>query len=144
MSEKNVSRRGFIKKGTLGVAASALIPSFLSSGSAFAAQKGDKTTPMFCYQCEQTFKGKGCTHKGICGKKPEIAALQDLLVHALKGLSVAADAGRRVGVTDAKTDRFVCMALFATLTNVDFDPDRFEDLLVESVELRESMIKRER
>ncbi len=142
MSEKHVSRRGFIKKGTLGVAASALLPSLLKSGPAFAVEKGDKETPMFCYQCEQTFKGKGCTRVGICGKKPDVAALQDLLVHTLKGLSVAADAGRKVGVIDADIDRFVCMALFSTLTNVDFDPNRFEDLLVESVALRDQMIKR--
>jgi hydroxylamine reductase len=141
MSEKNVSRRSFIKKGTLGVAASALLPTLLRSGPAFAAEKGGKETPMFCYQCEQTFKGTGCTRVGICGKKPDVAALQDLLIHTLKGLSVAADAGRKVGVLDADVDRFVCMALFSTLTNVDFDPDRFEDLIVASVGLRDTMIK---
>ena len=70
-----------------------------------------------------------------------VAALQDLLIHTLKGLSVAADAGRKVGVLDADVDRFVCMALFSTLTNVDFDPDRFEDLIVASVGFRDTMIK---
>ena len=55
---------------------------------------------MFCYQCEQTAKGEGCTVQGVCGKNPEVAALQDLLVYALIGLSQVAVAGRQVGVSD--------------------------------------------
>ncbi len=53
---------------------------------------------MFCYQCEQTAKGEGCTKVGVCGKEPEVAALQDLLIYALKGLSLYAVEGRKVGV----------------------------------------------
>ena len=59
---------------------------------------------MFCYQCEQTAKGEGCTKGGVCGKKPEVAALQDLLVYALKGLSLYAVEGRKVGINDAKVN----------------------------------------
>jgi len=53
---------------------------------------------MFCYQCEQTAKGTGCTVLGVCGKQPEVAALQDLLLYTLMGLSQVAVAGRKVGV----------------------------------------------
>jgi hydroxylamine reductase len=71
---------------------------------------------MFCYQCEQTAKGEGCTIQGVCGKNPEVAALQDLLVHALVGLSQAAAEGRKVGVVDKTVDVFTLQATFATLT----------------------------
>ena len=141
MTERNVSRRNFLKKSTYGVAASALLPSILAANKTYAAKPG-KTNKMFCYQCEQTFQGKGCTGTGICGKKPEVAALQDLLIHSLKGLSVVATAGRKAGIMDIETDRFICEALFSTLTNVEFDPDRFDDLLYESVQHRDAMIKK--
>ena len=92
---------------------------------------------MFCFQCEQTSKGEGCTKIGVCGKKPEVAALQDLLVYALKGLSQYAVEGRKVGISDPEVDRFTSKALFSTLTNVDFDPARFVELINETVKHRE-------
>ena len=141
MKEKSVSRRNFIKTSAMGVAASTLIPSMLSAKNAFASTKKRKPA-MFCYQCEQTFKGKGCTKLGVCGKTPQVAALQDLLIYTLKGLSIAAVAGRKVNISDPETNQFTCMAMFSTLTNVEFDPYRFEDLLQESVSLRDKMIKR--
>lgn len=140
MKKKSVSRRNFIKKSTMGLAASALLPSILSANNAFAAK--DKKNRMFCYQCEQTMGGKGCTRIGVCGKTPDIAALQDFLIHTLKGLSIAAVAGRKVNISDPASNHFTCMAMFSTLTNVEFDPYRFEDLLQESVALRDKMIKR--
>lgn len=94
---------------------------------------------MFCYQCEQTAKGEGCTKIGVCGKEPEVAALQDLLVYALKGLAQYAVEGRKVGVNDRNINVFTCKAAFSTLTNVDFDPDRFVDLISRTVELREQL-----
>jgi hydroxylamine reductase len=94
---------------------------------------------MFCYQCEQAANGKGCTKIGICGKDPEVSALQDLLIHSLKGLSLFALEGRKVGVVDTEVNIFITKALFSTLTNVDFDPKRFEKLIQKSVELRESL-----
>jgi hydroxylamine reductase len=94
---------------------------------------------MFCYQCEQTSKGEGCTKLGVCGKKPDVAALQDLLIYAVKGLSQVAVAGRRAGVVDAAVDRFACKAIFSTLTNVDFDPDRFVTLINDTVRHREAL-----
>ena len=94
---------------------------------------------MFCFQCEQTAKGEGCTRGGVCGKKPEVAALQDLLIYAVKGLSQVALAGRKAGITDGEIDRFACEAVFSTLTNVDFDPERFEGLIHRCVTYRESL-----
>lgn len=94
---------------------------------------------MFCYQCEQTAKGEGCTKIGVCGKQPEVAALQDLLIHVLKGLSLYAVEGRKVGVNDNDINWFTCEATFSTLTNVDFDPERFLLLINRTVELRDSL-----
>ncbi|MGC9977141.1 MAG: hydroxylamine reductase, partial [Syntrophales bacterium] len=95
---------------------------------------------MFCYQCEQTAKGVACTKAGVCGKPADVAALQDLLSFSLVGLSVAAVEGRRVGVIDHDIDKFICEALFSTLTNVDFDPDRFASLIRQCAEYRDALL----
>jgi len=94
---------------------------------------------MFCYQCEQTAKGEGCTVQGVCGKLPEVAALQDLLVYALRGLSLVAVEGRKVGLSERAVNVFTCEATFSTLTNVDFDPERLITLIKRTVELREDL-----
>ena len=94
---------------------------------------------MFCYQCEQTAKGEGCTVLGVCGKDSKVATLQDLLIYALQGLSQVAVAGRKVGVSDRDVNVFTCEASFSTLTNVDFDPQRFVTLINQCVELREKL-----
>ena len=94
---------------------------------------------MFCYQCEQTAKGQGCEKIGVCGKTPEVAALQDLLVHALKGLSLVAMEARKNNINDEPVNRFTVQALFSTLTNVDFDSDRFEPLIRQCVQLRDEL-----
>ena len=91
---------------------------------------------MFCNQCEQTGKD-GCTKIGVCGKKPEVAALQDLLTYAVRGLSHFAVAGRAVGVNDADINQFSSKALFSTLTNVNFDPTSLETLIREAADKRE-------
>jgi hydroxylamine reductase len=92
---------------------------------------------MFCYQCEQTAKGVGCTIQGVCGKNPEVAALQDLLIYTLQGLSQAAVAARAVGINNREVNVFTCKAAFSTLTNVDFDPERFVKLIQEGVKWRD-------
>ena len=97
---------------------------------------------MFCYQCEQTAKGEGCTVAGVCGKQPDVAALQDLLLYALKGLSLVAVEGRKVGVTDPDVNLFTCEGIFATLTNVNFDPERFQSFINRCVELRDGLKER--
>jgi hydroxylamine reductase len=94
---------------------------------------------MFCFQCEQTAKGEGCTKIGVCGKQPEVAALQDLLIYAVKGLSQVALEARNVGIKDAAIDHFTCEAIFSTLTNVDFDPDRFVKLVHQAVKYRDEL-----
>ncbi|OPL19484.1 MAG: hydroxylamine reductase [Candidatus Aegiribacteria sp. MLS_C] len=76
---------------------------------------------MFCYQCEQTARGTGCDRFGVCGKDPETAAMQDLLVHVSKGISMWADRLGRMGIRDREADKFVIEALFTTVTNVNFD-----------------------
>jgi hydroxylamine reductase len=84
---------------------------------------------MFCFQCEQTRDGKGCETVGVCGKTPEVAALQDLLVHMNKGISQYASRLAAMGVHDPDIDIFVLKAMFATLTNVNFDEARFVEYL---------------
>lgn len=97
---------------------------------------------MFCFQCEQTAKGEGCTKIGVCGKQPDVAELQDLLVYAVKGLSLVADEARRHGISDMEVNRFTAKTLFSTLTNVDFDPERFVEWIHQCVEYREALKKK--
>jgi hydroxylamine reductase len=92
---------------------------------------------MFCYQCEQAAKGVACTVQGVCGKNPEVAALQDLLIYTLQGLSQAAVAARAVGINNREVNVFTVKAAFSTLTNVDFDPARFVKLIQEGVKWRD-------
>lgn len=99
---------------------------------------------MFCYQCEQTAKGEACTKGGVCGKPHDVASLQDLLIHALIGLSTAAtEAGKR-GIVDRETDVFTVKALFSTLTNVNFDAARITDLIGQAVRRRDGLADRVR
>ena len=95
---------------------------------------------MFCYQCEQASKGTGCTTKGVCGKEPETAALQDLLVHSLKGISMAAHMARELGASDPEINRFTLEALFTTVTNVNFDTARLSAMLARADALGDKAI----
>ena len=94
---------------------------------------------MFCYQCEQTAAGTGCTKIGVCGKQPDVAALQDLLVYVQKGLAQVALVAREKGVYDQKLGHFMGKAVFSTLTNVDFDPARLVALCKETVAKRDAL-----
>ena len=94
---------------------------------------------MFCFQCEQTAKGKGCDAMGVCGKTPEVATLQDLLVHAAKGIAIYGQMAREIGVKDKDTDLFLVEALFTTVTNVDFDPERIQKTLLRGFEIKEKI-----
>ena len=94
---------------------------------------------MFCNQCEQVSRYGGCLITGNCGKKPDVSALQDLLVYGLQGLSLYAVEGRRFGVRDAEVDEFAVSALFSTLTNVNFDPGRFAESVSRVPELRKKL-----
>lgn len=85
---------------------------------------------MFCYQCEQTSQMTGCSSFGVCGKDPETAALQDLLVHALKNcISTYAHAAGQLGERNSEVDAFALEALFTTVTNVNFDTKRMQTML---------------
>ncbi|MDR7856862.1 hydroxylamine reductase [Tissierella sp.] len=95
---------------------------------------------MFCYQCEQTMGGKGCTKSGVCGKTPEIANLQDLLIYQLKGISCYAKPLIEKGeIIDKEIVKFVENGLFTTLTNVNFDVDVHVRLLQESQRIKEAL-----
>ncbi|MBX9693679.1 MAG: hydroxylamine reductase, partial [Cyanobacteria bacterium] len=76
---------------------------------------------MFCYQCEQTSQGVGCTTMGICGKTPEVAVLQDVMVYITKGISQYANRARKLSSSNFEIDAKILEALFMTLTNVNFD-----------------------
>jgi hydroxylamine reductase len=92
---------------------------------------------MFCYQCEQTSQGQGCQTIGVCGKDENTATLQDLLIHALKGVSQYAHRALLLGAADAEIDAFTIKAIFATLTNVNFDEDRVADLVYQAAAMRD-------
>ena len=95
---------------------------------------------MFCYQCEQTAGGKGCTKQGVCGKTAEVANLQDLLLYQLKGISVYAKALMDAGENpEPRVVRFVENCLFTTLTNVNFDAAVHVDLLKQSQKIKEEL-----
>jgi hydroxylamine reductase len=92
---------------------------------------------MFCHQCEQAAKGIGCDVSGVCGKKPDVAALQDNLLYGLKGVAFFANKARNLGAKDQAVDLFIIEGLFATVTNVDFDPARLETLIKQCGEMKE-------
>jgi len=96
---------------------------------------------MFCYQCEETVKGTGCTVKGVCGKDEEVAAYQDVLVYLCRGISVANLAAMENGKGHPDAGLFIADALFATLTNVNFDKGRFAAMIGRAVAIRDALPK---
>jgi hydroxylamine reductase len=92
---------------------------------------------MFCYQCEQTSKGTGCTDFAVCGKDEQSATLQDLLVHAAKGIAQYHHRARRLGAKDPAIDRFLLEALFVTVTNVNFDAVAIEEVIRKAALMRD-------
>ena len=95
---------------------------------------------MFCYQCEQTANGKGCTRLGVCGKTPEIANLQDLLIYQIKGISCYGKVLSELGHPIEKSViSFIESVLFTTLTNVNFDAEVHVQLLQESQKIKDSL-----
>jgi len=85
---------------------------------------------MFCYQCEQTAGGSGCTKVGVCGKNPDIQSLQDILLFGLKGIAAYAYHARQLGAQDEAVDSFMHEALFKTVTNVSFDLEQYLELVL--------------
>ena len=85
---------------------------------------------MFCYQCEQTAGGTGCTKLGMCGKNEDIQSLQDTLLYGLKGIAAYAYHARELGALDPEVDAFMHEALFKTVTNVSFDLNQYLELVL--------------
>ena len=103
----------------------------------------DLEYPMFCYQCEQTAGGKGCTKIGVCGKTPEIANLQDLLLFQCKGISCYANEILKKDVNvDKSIVSFIENSLFTTLTNVNFDADVHVEMLRRSQAIKDDLRKK--
>ncbi len=96
---------------------------------------------MFCYQCSQTAGGTGCTIKGVCGKEPTVARLQDNLLFAIKGISAYLYHARELGYSDPEVDAFIERGFFSTLTNVNFDPQEFLRLAVQAGEMNIKTMK---
>ena len=96
---------------------------------------------MFCYQCEQTSKGTGCTIAGVCGKTADVANLQDLLVYKLRELSQLVLQAQKAGLRDEKINVFTAEALFVTLTNVNFDPEAIAAYIRKTAKLHEQLHK---
>lgn len=94
---------------------------------------------MFCYQCQETAKGTGCTVRGVCGKTPDVANLQDLLLFVLKGIAHYRVQLRALNAVDHTADRFILDGLFMTITNANFDKQRFIDKIKAAIELREQL-----
>lgn len=94
---------------------------------------------MFCNQCEETVKGTGCTVKGVCGKEEEIAVYQDLLAYLCKGISIRNLAAMKSGKENPDAGLFIADALFATLTNVNFDKARFHEMINIAITLRDAL-----
>ncbi len=92
---------------------------------------------MFCHQCEQAHQGTGCTKIGVCGKQPDVAALQDNLLYGLRGLACYANEAENLGAKDPAIDIFMCEGLFATVTNVDFDPAHLTKVIHKCAQMKD-------
>ena len=92
---------------------------------------------MFCYQCQEASKGTGCTLVGVCGKTPKVSGLQDLLIYQLKGISQFSTRLRALNIEMPEVNKFVTDSLFMTITNANFDYNRFVNKIIEGFELRD-------
>lgn len=96
---------------------------------------------MFCFQCQETAKGTGCTLAGVCGKKEDVAQMQDVLIYIMKGLSVYATEGRKKGIENEEVNKFIFDGLFMTITNANFHKQRFYDKIAAGINLRQGFAK---
>lgn len=97
---------------------------------------------MFCYQCQEAAGNEGCTVKGVCGKEPETANLQDLLIWLLKGISYYGERAKEEGIRDEETRLFITESLFSTITNANFDDEWFKERIGRALEVRENIRKK--
>lgn len=96
---------------------------------------------MFCYQCEETLNGSGCTRNGICGKKGEVADLQDDLIYVLKNIAFYSSKARSYGIKVQESGDFILDGLFATITNTNFSSDNIGELITEGLKLAKDIKK---
>ncbi|MDG6228638.1 MAG: hydroxylamine reductase [Candidatus Thermoplasmatota archaeon] len=96
---------------------------------------------MYCYQCQETAKGIGCTSIGVCGKKSDVAELQDLYIYLLKGLSTVNLQKKKQGLSTREVDEFITCGLFSTITNVNFDANYFLAEIDKAIQFRETVNK---
>ncbi len=96
---------------------------------------------MFCYQCQETAKGTGCTIAGVCGKTEDVANMQDLLVYVTKGISILANIAREKGIENEEVNKFVFDAMFITITNANFDRVAIIKKIKQGFEVRDLMKK---
>lgn len=94
---------------------------------------------MFCFQCQEAAKGSGCEVKGVCGKTPEVAGLQDLLIYQIKGLSHYTTALRALNIENEAANAFITDSLFMTITNANFDYERFVNRIRDGFKLRSKL-----
>jgi len=94
---------------------------------------------MFCYQCQETAKGIGCTKRGVCGKSDDLANIQDLLIYVLKGISIFSVPARKLGIENEKINQFIFNSLFMTITNANWDKTIFMEKIKEGIKLREEI-----
>jgi hydroxylamine reductase len=94
---------------------------------------------MFCFQCQETAKNTGCTVRGVCGKPEETADLQDLLIYLCKGISVYGEKLKEKGIVNNDAGRFICEALFTTITNVAWDNDVIIDRIRKAIKVRDGV-----
>ncbi len=94
---------------------------------------------MFCFQCQETAKGTGCTISGVCGKSEKVANMQDLLMYVLKGISIYSTKARELGIENEVVNKFIFDGLFMTITNANFDQERFVTRIREGLKLRDEM-----
>lgn len=97
---------------------------------------------MFCYQCQEASKGTGCTLRGVCGKRDDVAKLQDVLIYVLKGISIYTTKAREAGIVNEEADRFIMEGLFSTITNVNFDKNYFVEKIKQGLILRDQIKER--
>ncbi len=96
---------------------------------------------MFCFQCQETANNTGCTKSGVCGKTPEIAGIQDVMMYLLKGMSVYSETGRKKGIENPEVNRFILYGLFMTITNANFNRSHFIEKLKDGMKLKEALRK---
>ena len=97
---------------------------------------------MFCFQCQETAGNKGCTVRGVCGKQEDTANLQDLLIYLLKGISIWGEKASELGISSKEAGLFIARSLFSTITNANFDNDRFISLIREAMAMRDKIKKK--